>query len=256
MPRGIDILMYHQVGRFAPMREHRSTYCRVERFAAQMAYLARFGYRVLTMEEVLACVLGSQPTPARAVALTFDDGYESFFEHAWPVLQRHNFPAIVYVITGLIGRRAEWFATDGREMPALMSASRIRQLRREGVQFGSHGESHLRLAGQEPQRVRRELEGSKARLEDILGEPVSHFCYPYGSHDLQAVAAAAQAGYASATTCVRARASGSDDALCLPRKAVSYGDTLPGVIWKLHFKNVPKETRLQRPGLVSTPSQR
>jgi peptidoglycan/xylan/chitin deacetylase (PgdA/CDA1 family) len=247
--------MYHQVGRFAPMRAHRSTYCSVERFAAQMRYLARFGYRVLGMDEVLACLSGKHPIPARAVALTFDDGYENFYEHAWPVLQSHRFPAIVYVITSLVGQRAEWLAAEGRDAPPMMSASRIRQLRREGVQFGSHSESHLRLAGQDRARVRQEVERSKAALEDILGEPVMHFCYPYGSHDLPALEAVAAAGYRSATTCLRGPASALDDPLSLPRKAISYGDSLLGVIWKLHAKNRLKGSPLRRPA-SATPAQR
>jgi len=43
----ISILMYHQVGRFAPMRKHRANYCDAARFAAQMALLHRLGWRVL-----------------------------------------------------------------------------------------------------------------------------------------------------------------------------------------------------------------
>ncbi|MBS0552216.1 MAG: polysaccharide deacetylase family protein, partial [Proteobacteria bacterium] len=98
MSDGINILMYHQVGPFerleGAMAAHRSTYCRVDRFAAQMAFLKRCGYTVLSMDQVLACVRGQAPIPQRAVALTFDDGYENFAEHAWPILRKHGFPAM------------------------------------------------------------------------------------------------------------------------------------------------------------------
>ena len=242
----INVLMYHQIGEFEPMAEHRSTYCHVRRFATQMAYLHRFGYNALRVDDLLACLRGERAIPPRAVVLTFDDGYENFYEHAWPILQRYGFPAMVYLISGLVGQPARWFARDGRPTPPLMSAERIRQLRREGVDFGGHSVTHVKLAEQPPARMRREVIDCKRQLEDLLGEAVPHFCYPYGSHDLATVEAVAEAGYASATTCVRSPATVEDDPLTIPRKAVSYGDNLVGFAWRLHVKNTPKTASLRR----------
>jgi len=240
MTAAINILMYHQVGDFQPMEAHRSTYCHYRRFAAQMAYLHRFGYHVLSLDEVLACLAGEAPIPPRAVALTFDDGYENFYEYAWPELHKYGFPATVYLISTLVGKPASWFASDGRATPPLMGAERIRELRRAGVGFGSHSATHVKLALQDENRIRDEVTRSKAELEDMLGEPVRHFCYPYGSYDMRALHAVAEAGYASATTCVRAPAQVGVDPLALPRKAISFGDNLLGVFWKLHVKHQPK----------------
>lgn len=248
MSTGINILMYHQVGEFAPMQAHRSTYCDHRRFASQMAYLARFGYTVLSMDQVLACVRGEASIPPKAVALTFDDGYENFYEYAFPVLQKHGFPAMVYLISDMLGQPSSWFAQEGRATPPLMSAARVRQLRREGIDFGSHSATHVKLAEQSSERIREEVSRSKAVLEDVLGEPVQHFCYPYGSHDMRAVEAVAEAGYRCATTCVRAPATVADDPLTLPRKAVSWGDNLVGLFWRLHMKNTPKSVPIRRPG--------
>ena len=239
----ISILMYHQVGDFAPMQGHRSTYCHYRRFAAQMAYLHRFRYAVLGMDAVVACLRGERPIPPRAVALTFDDGYENFYEYAYPELARHGFPAMVYLISGFVGRDSAWFAADGRDTPPLMSADRIRELRRAGIDFGSHGVSHVKLAQVDRARMRDEITRSRRELESLLGEEVRHFCYPYGSHDAEVVEAARAAGYASAVTCVRAAATPGADLLALPRKAISYGDNLLGYAWKLIAKNRPKVPR-------------
>jgi peptidoglycan/xylan/chitin deacetylase (PgdA/CDA1 family) len=239
----ISVLMYHQVGDFAPMAAHRSTYCHYRRFAAQMAYLRRLGYQVLSLDQVVAGVAGQRPIPPRAVALTFDDGYENFYEYAFPVLQRYGFPAMVYLVAGLVGGKADWFAADGRATPPLMDTARIRQLRRAGIDFGSHGVSHVKLAQLDPARMRGEVTDSKARLEDLLGEEVGHFCYPYGSHNQEVVETARAAGYRSAVTCVRAAAVPGMDLLALPRKAISYGDSLLGYFWKLAMKDRPKAAR-------------
>jgi len=233
----ISILMYHQVGDFPRMAAHRSTYCHYRRFAAQMAYLHRFGYHVLRLDEAREALSGARPIPSRAVVLTFDDGYENFYEHAYPALARYGFPAMVYLLSGFIGRDATWFAADGRATPPLLSRDRILELRRAGIDFGSHGVSHAKLARVDRGRAREEIECSKVALEELLGEEVRHFCYPYGSHDSQVVELARAAGYATAVTCVRAAATPADDPLALPRKAISWGDSLAGYFWKLEMKN-------------------
>lgn len=233
--------MYHQVGEFAPMKEHRATYCDHRRFAAQMAFLKGFGYRVLDLDQVLACVRGEQPIPPKAVALTFDDGYANFVRYALPVLRRHGFPATVYAVSDLVGQRARWLNNDrGQDIATLMSAAQLREIRTQGMAVGSHTLSHTKLAEASPERQRRELADSKVALEDLLGEEVGHLCYPYGSFNLDAVRAAAEIGYISATTCLRGPAEPGDHPLVLPRKAISFGDDLIGYFWKIAVKNTPK----------------
>ena len=243
---GIQILMYHQIGDFPTMATHRATYCDYRRFSRQMAYLKIGGYHVLRLDEALKCLRGQIPTPSRAVVLTFDDAYENFYEYAFPVLQTHGFPAIVYAISGMLGQSAAWLAADGHATPPLMGAARLRQIRAAGIDIGSHSAAHVRLAEQTTERIHEDVTRSKKELEDAIGERIDHFCYPYGSHDIRAVEAVAEAGYLSATTCERASATAADDPLTLPRKAVAWGDSLIGVLWKMHFKNTPKRPPIRR----------
>ena len=240
MAHPITLLMYHQVGAFAPMARHRSTYCDHRRFAAQMAWLKRWRYQVLTLDQAVAALAGQRPLPARAVVLTFDDGYLNFYQYAYPQLRRHGFPATVYLLSDYIGRTADWFAADGRDCPPLLDRARIIEMGDHGIQFGSHGVSHHKLAELDPQEAAQELVQSKSALEALLERPIDHFCYPYGSHSPTVVEQARQAGYRTAVTCVRAAARPGWDWLQLPRKAISYGDTLAGFAFKLAFKNEPK----------------
>lgn len=237
--------MYHQVGDFAPMKSHRSTYCHYKNFQRQMAFLNRFHFNVLSMDGALSCLNGEQPIPPRAVVLTFDDGYENFYEYAWPVLTHYGYSAMVYLLSGLIGQPSVWFEGDGRETPMLMGRERILQLRSQGVDFGSHGISHAKLAETDSDKVYREIHESKQTLELLLGEEVRHFCYPYGSHDLNAAKEVEKAGYYSAVTCLRAAATPAFNTFLLPRKAISYGDNLAGYFWKLAMKNKAKHAPLR-----------
>lgn len=237
---GVSILMYHQIGEFAPMAEHRSTYCDHRRFAAQMAWLYRLRYQVLRLDAAIAGLRGEGPLPARAVVLTFDDGYENFYQYALPVLASYGFPAMVYALADRLGQPADWFAADGRATPPLMTGARLRELRGVGIDIGSHGLTHRRLADIDRGAARAEIADSRDRLQQLLGEPVMHFCYPYGSYDDAVVRMAADAGYRSAVTCDRASAFAGADMLRLPRKAISFGDSLAGYAWKLHMKSRPR----------------
>lgn len=240
----VSVLMYHQVGVF-PQRPaaHRAAFCDVRRFASQMALLKMGGYQVLSLEQAWRGLFGGGPLPQRAVVLTFDDGYENFREHAWPILRRHGFPATVFLVAKQLGRDAGWL--DASFAPArLMDRAAVRELAAEGVSFGSHTLSHARLTELDTPRLRREIFDSKAVLEDLLGRAVPDFCYPYGLYDERARELAAHAGYRSALTCIRGAANTADNAYELPRKAVSWGDNLIGYAWKLHMKHARKD----RPG--------
>ena len=59
----------------------------------------------------------------------------------------------------------------------------------------------------------------------------------------------ADAGFESATTCVRSPATDADDPLTLPRKAISFGDNLIGYFWRLHVKNTSKVPVIRREGM-------
>lgn len=245
--KSVQILMYHRVGHFpGRVKEHGALYCHLPRFKAQMTMFRLLGYTVIDLEQAAAGLQGQSPLPAKPLVLTFDDAYVDFLTVAAPVLLEHGYPATVYAVSDLIGKTSSWDASTGIVPAALMTAQQLREVSDLGFTVGSHSRRHLRLADQDEACIGEELRTSKSRLEDVLGCQVGHFCYPYGSHDLRVVDAAAEAGYRTGTTCNRAAATADDDLLTLPRKAVSRGDDLMGVAWKLLFKNSPKHAPIRR----------
>jgi peptidoglycan/xylan/chitin deacetylase (PgdA/CDA1 family) len=162
-----------------------------ERLDEQLGYLQRHGRRGVSLGELQAAA--ARGTAGRLVGLTFDDGYADFVEHAMPVLARHGMTATVFVIAGRLSGSNVWDELGPRL--ALMTASQVRAVVAGGHEVGSHGLSHVRLAGLDPRQLHREVFQSKSDLEDVLQKPVAGFCYPYGSFDDAAVAAVAAAGY-------------------------------------------------------------
>lgn len=234
--QNVSILMYHQVGEFANPASHRATYCDIGRFRRQMAWLYFCGYNVISLDVALAGLQGRSSLPARSVVLTFDDGYRNFLDYAWPVLQRFNFSATIFLVSEMIGKQASWLAEDGHLSPPLLTREEILRLRGQGVTFGAHTCTHQRLSKIDRPRMIAEVQSSKEQLQEFLGEEIRYFCYPYGDLDNVVVNTVRNAGYHAALTCRRGDARMNDDPLLLPRKAISYGDTLPGFIWKLHRK--------------------
>ncbi len=70
---------------------------RYERFAAEVAYLARH-HRVLPLDEIIEATLNERPLPRGAVAITFDDGFADNFHLAYPILQRYGVPATIFLV--------------------------------------------------------------------------------------------------------------------------------------------------------------
>lgn len=73
-----------------------------ERFHGQLRFLSKNGYRTLTCDQFFECITGSKNIPERAVVLTFDDGCESVWRVAYPLLKEFGHKAISFIIPGLI----------------------------------------------------------------------------------------------------------------------------------------------------------
>jgi peptidoglycan/xylan/chitin deacetylase (PgdA/CDA1 family) len=234
---GLSILMYHQVGPFAAPQHHRATFCHVRRFKAQMAWLHFGHYPVLDLGMALAALAAGKPLPPRAVALTFDDGYQNFYDHAFPILRCYGLPATVFLVAGCIGGETQWLRCEGRTAYPLMDGEAIGRLADFGIGFGSHTMHHPFLTHLSAEDQYEEITASRHVLEELLKRPVDLFSYPDGDHDVVVAERVRRAGYAAAVTCLRGRATAAHDPYRLPRKAISYGDSLVGFWWKLHVKN-------------------
>jgi peptidoglycan/xylan/chitin deacetylase (PgdA/CDA1 family) len=241
----ISILMYHQVAPYRDAPVHPGCYCDVKAFEKQMAMLHSGGYSVISVKEAAECVFNNKPKPKNAVVLTFDDGCDNFREYAFPIIKKYGFPVTVYIITQLLGHSTrEWIPeVEPRFDSTLMTAETLRALRKEGVDFGAHTRHHVHLSQLDSGTMREEIFGSKKELEDILGESVGNFCYPFGDLDDRAVAMVEEAGFQTATTCVKAAANYAKSPLLLPRKRVDFGETMFDFWWKLNHKNKDPERR-------------
>ncbi|HEX8779213.1 MAG TPA: polysaccharide deacetylase family protein, partial [Rhodanobacter sp.] len=164
--------------------------------------------------------------------ITLDDGYADNLENALPVLQRHGFGATCYAVSGALGRYNDWDDAKLGVRKPMMDANQLRAWHAGGMEVGAHTRTHPRLSQCNNAQLRDETAGNKAELEDLLGVPVTQFCYPYGDHDERVVDATREAGYAAATTIRRGRAQAGGDLWRLPRVAVARSHVLPQFAWR------------------------
>lgn len=152
-------------------------------FAEQMRLLAVSGARVLRLGD-LPSVLGGPAASGPAVAITFDDGFRSVYEHGLPVLARYGFPATVFLVTGHCGQGHAWAGRmRGVAGAPLLGWQEIGAMAKAGISFGSHTETHADLRRLEGRRAEQEMVRSKQAIEDALGCRVETFAYPYGAYD-------------------------------------------------------------------------
>lgn len=183
------ILMYHAIAD-VPQDPHQLAVTPA-RFAEQMAWLARRGLRGVGVGDLFDAMRAGRQR--RLVGITFDDGYTSVLDAALPVLQRHGFGATVFVISGLLGGTNEW---DPGPAWQLLDGDGVGKLARAGIEIGSHGATHVRLAGLPAGELAAQVRGSLAALGSLTGTEVRGFAYPYGSMDAAARQAVQDAGYA------------------------------------------------------------
>lgn len=192
-------------------------------------------YAPVDLDAVLRWLDGEAQLPAGATLVTFDDAHPSVLQRAVPVLRELAIPALVFVVTGLVGsQRPPWWeevtalrpdrgevlvrelktlpdrerrarlealrkATSGPRLhsPQLTEAE-LRELESSGLELGSHTYDHPILARCDARVVEEQIVTAHEDLERISGRPPRAFAYPNGDYDPRAEALLASLGYRAA----------------------------------------------------------
>ena len=230
----IPILMYHQVDDMPPSGAPlRGMTVSPQRFAQHMRFLKTWGFQGLSMRDLEPYLSGT--LSGRVVGITFDDGYANTHANALPILRQFGYTATCYAVSHHIGGHNQWDAASGMATKALMGISAWREWIDAGMDVGSHTCDHIDLSQSDEATVRHQIQRSKSELAQILGTEVRHFCYPYGRFLPEHPAWVAQAGYVTATTTRRGRATSAPGpaAFTLPRVLVNHRSTWAHMAFKL-----------------------
>ena len=154
-------------------------------FELSMRLFHQWGYRTLTLVDVIAYMRSHSAFPERSLVITFDDGYQSVYDHAFPILRRYAFSATVFLTVGANGKMGNSDRLPPMSNRPMLSWGEIREMQRYGVEFGAHTLSHPDLTRLSIELAEREICDSKLIIENNLNASVACFAYPYGRYNNQ-----------------------------------------------------------------------
>jgi len=235
------IVNYHQITENNPPKGSLNISAR--QFMCQMYYLYTHSYRCLPLSKLLQ-LSESERRRSKALAITFDDGYEDFITTAYPILHHYNFTATLFIVTDLVGQYNSW---DGKAKTPLLAWEQIKRLRDKGFSFESHTCTHPILTKLPQEQSWHELTASKACLEAKLGQEAHVLAYPYGDSDQNIWEMAKAVGYKAACGI----GTGKNDPFNLWRWVCRAGEDISTFAFKLsplyrYLYHLRKETRMGR----------
>jgi peptidoglycan/xylan/chitin deacetylase (PgdA/CDA1 family) len=228
--QSVPILMYHVINPPPAGAPFPGLYVSASEFAAQMQALQSAGYHAITLDQMWAYWKhGAQLPPGKPIVVSFDNGYQSQYTNALPVL-----------------RHLGWVGDENLQLSGLppsqggLSQAQIRGLVAAGWELDTQGFSHADLITLDSSQLAYQVAEARKVIQQRYGVPVNWFCYPSGHYDPAVVAEVRAAGYTGSTTVVPGWASPESEPYRLPRLRVLGGTSPEALLSELQgIRNDP-----------------
>jgi len=209
----VPILMYHVIAAPPAGAPFPGLYVPPEEFAEQMQALRQAGWHAVTLDQVQAYWSHGVPLgTGKPIVLSFDNGYNSQYTQALPVLQRLG-----------------WVGVENIQLSGLppsqggLGSDQVRGLLAAGWELDTQGFSHADLVALSPEALHYQVAVAREQLRRRYHVPVNWFCYPSGHYNASVIAAVREAGFKGSTTVVPGWAHPGEDRYRLPRLRVLGG---------------------------------
>ncbi len=221
----IPILMYHSI---SAEQEKSHPYYHVNTtpsiFDEQMRYLYNNKYSTINLPDLET--IFEKKDSSKYIVITFDDGFRDFYTDAFPILNKYNFSATVFLPTAFINHKRLSF--KGKEC---LTWNEVRRLSKEGIIFGSHTVSHLHLYKLKENEIEEEMKTSKEKIETETNLKIESFSYPYAfpenkEFEIHLKKVLTTYGYKNGVSTIIGTADKSKDKYFYPRLPVNSGDDL------------------------------
>jgi peptidoglycan/xylan/chitin deacetylase (PgdA/CDA1 family) len=211
---GIPVLLYHDIS-----GEFNDAYTMSpSNFAAQMEWLYESGYSAVSLRDIGA----GHALPERTVAITFDDGYASFMDYAFPLFQQYGFKSTINVIGEYVGTYMEM---HGKR--PMLSWDEYRHLVGSGLidlgchTYGLHRYSSRGVTGVTDSVLADDLRLFQETIRKQTGSYSQILAWPYGLYTRKSIEIAADGGFNRILTSRRGLFQFGGDLLEIPRRNIS-----------------------------------
>lgn len=198
---GIPVLNYHLVNK----QKLNALSITPEQFDEQMAYLHKNGYTTISPDQLLDYLQDNKPLPEKPILITFDDGYEDTYTEAYPILQKYNFTATVFLVTDYV------------DSERYITWEQVKEMNTNGFTFGSHTLSHVSLAKISNEEAEHQLVKSREAIEWRIKKPVKYFAHPGGFYKAETGQLLQKSGYRAGFTVNLGRAQAGSDVFAIKR---------------------------------------
>lgn len=219
----VPILMYHVINPPPPGAPFPGLYVPAAEFAEQMRALAGAGFHAVTMDQLWANWREGAPLPpGKPIVLSFDNGYQSQYTNALPILRGLGWVGVENIqLTGLPPSQGG------------LSPAQVRGLVAAGWELDTQGFSHADLITLGSSALHYQVAVARSEVQRRYHAPANWFCYPSGHYDATVIAAVRAAGYRGSTTVVPGWAQPGEDPYRLPRLRVLGGTSGPQLLGEL-----------------------
>jgi len=195
----IKVLCYHHIVP-EPLPENKATVVTVSEFEEQMKYLYEHGYYTASIKDIEEFLYNKKKLPENTVVITFDDGYESNYIYAYPILKKYDFKALIFLIGSRITQNEH--IQDLNAIPKL-SYEQIQEMAESGlVEFGNHTfdahdfiDDKPRLLSMSSEELLTDFKKISVLFDKIgLPQPKS-IAYPFGKSNDISIESAKISGY-------------------------------------------------------------
>lgn len=181
----VPILCYHQLKDFNASAGAMTKVYTVKPpdFAAQMKALSEAGYNSILPEQLYEYLVHNAPLPAKPIMITFDDTRSEQYSIGAAEMKKYGFKGVFFVMTVSINR------------PGYMSKEEIKSLADDGHVVAAHTWDHHMVTKYSGEDWNTQLVKPKAKLEEIIGKPLTDFAYPFGLWNTAAIPELKKSGY-------------------------------------------------------------
>lgn len=226
-PDNFVVLAYHDVEDEDP--DQTTLAVRTNRLVDQLAWLRENDYRPVSVDQILAASHGKAPLPAKAVLLSFDDGYSSFYTHVFPLLKAYQWPAVLAPVGKWLDTPPDQPVDYGGKLvdhSRFLTWAQVKEMSDSGlVEIASHSyDLHKGVLGnpqgntqpaattriydpirktyendaQFSKRIENDVHAITSRLRDITGKQPRVWIWPYGGAGGTALNIVQENGYSVA----------------------------------------------------------